>query len=173
MLAGICFAQTPEITISNEYAKVWVDNKKLNTLKYSITNNGTEPYYLWLDKDCSQLSDSLKIKNYFKVNPLGGDGCLFLWMCDGHFEEFTSSIFRSFVKIVHPEERFDFIFTLFDEEYEEDTLMDIVSCLSIVARQEMIKQFPGSVIDVIDNSIMLYKPSHIVIPWKYFKEFIN
>lgn len=170
---GVCFSQTPKITISNEYAQVWADEKILNTLKYSITNNEKESYYLWLDKDCSQLDDSLKIKKYFKINPPGGDGCLFLWMCDSHVENFASSIHWSFVKIIHSKERFDFIFTLMDEEYNAEALMDIASCLNIVSRQEMIRQFPDSLINLIDNSNMLYKPSYVVLPWKYFKDFID
>lgn len=170
---GVCFSQNLKIAISYESAQIWVGEKILNTLKYSIANNEKESYYLWLDKDCSQLNDSLKIRKYFKINPPGGDGCLFLWMCDLNVEGFTGSIHGTFVKIIHPAERFDFIFTLMNEEFGCEALMDIESCLNIVSRQEMIKQFPGSSINIIDNSIMLYEPDYVVLPWKYLKDFID
>ena len=37
----------------------------------------------------------------------------------------------------------------------------------------MIKHFPGSSINIIDNSIMLYEPDYVVLPWKYLKDFID
>ena len=31
----------------------------------------------------------------------------------------------------------------------------------------------NEMINLIDNSNMLYKPSYVVLPWKYFKDFID
>lgn len=183
ILTGVCLAQTPSIERTKKSFGFIIGNKVVNNLFYTVTNKTESTYYIWLSKDKSSLSDSLKIRKHFRIPLPKSDGSLYQLMLDGNVGSFIYDIFNGFVKVLRAGESFTFIFTeeyecseqivnsmsnIVDRREEENTpkrmeqAMTIImdTMLNITSEYEMNKQCQG-----IDASIMLYGNNYISIPW--------
>ena len=167
-LSSDCYGQTQHVDICKEYNSFFLGKKLITNLNYSITNHESSPIWVWFSRsDESLMSDSLKIRKYFRLKAPKADCSYYQLMCDGNVDYFISSLFSSWVKVIQPEEMFHMTFVDI-EDNNEQRITDIISShLNIVKEENVIRQCPGVNSDHVKKQFTCNTIS-ISIPWKSF-----
>jgi hypothetical protein len=101
------FIKSNNLEVKKEISSYRIANNLVSIINIKLCNRNSTPIWFWIEKDdLSSLSDSLKIQKYFHKKEEGSDASLYEISMDGNIESFIPEIFKSFIKIILPDECF-------------------------------------------------------------------
>ena len=167
-LSMTCYGQTPHVDIHKGHETFSSEKKIVNNLNLSITNHESSPVWIWFSRtDESSMSDSLKVRRYFKLKPFYADFSYYQRMCDINVTCFVSTLFFSWAKVIPSKETFRMTFVDVGDSDEQGITTIITSHLNIVTEENVIRQCPGINDDYVKERFT-YNPPSISIPWGSF-----
>ena len=106
MFPTLCVSQiTDSLIITKDTLCYYIEDVEgvINFL-YTIKNNSSDPFYLWIEKDNTNLSDEKKVGKYFRGKR--GDMSLCEMAIETNITYGYSSLFSTFLKKIEPQETF-------------------------------------------------------------------
>lgn len=166
-LGNLSIAQNKNVTITKGVDSYYIGGKCVKNITYVIYNNTKDFAWVWFSKnDSSKQSDSLKIREYFRIRPRKADASFYELMADGNVGSFTNDLFSYFVKVIPP--RDTFAIQIIATNIDEFEIMSAVSShLNIVPQAKMSKWLKIEYNDLVKQ--FSFKSSFIAIPWSLFK----
>lgn len=166
-LGNLSIAQNKNVTITKGVDSYYIDGKCVKNITYEIYNNTKDFAWVWFSKnDSSRQSDSLKIREYFRIRPRKADFSFYELIADGNVGSFTNDLFSYFVKVIPP--RDTFVIQIIATNVDEIEIISAMSShLNIVSQTKMSKWLKIEYNDLVKR--FSFKSSFIAIPWSLFK----